>query len=113
MTFLSSKNVIPSKTSPTSVEPDELGRKIESQSNMLSSLLTELKANKKLLNDLALKARDLNLIIDGFAEIPNEDTLPYVVGLLAKFIPCFEGKMIDNALDWEFHSEMGLRAASF
>lgn len=97
VTFLSSTDVIPSKTCPTSIELEEIRKKLSAQSSLLSSLQTEIRANKKLLGGLELKSRDLNLIIDGFEEIPNEDTLTYVIALLSKFIPGLERQMIDNA----------------
>lgn len=57
----------------------------------------DLRSKNKHLESLELKSRELNLIIDGMFEIPNENTFNYVCSLLFKFIPHFDSSMIEHA----------------
>lgn len=63
----------------------------------ISLLQIEIKSNHKSLDNLEVKARGLNLILDGLSEVPNEDTLVYVGNFLAKFVPLFNRGMMDVA----------------
>lgn len=74
-----------------------LERKVYSFSNALAALQLDLDSKNKRLNNLDLKSRELNLLIDGMFELANEDTINYVCSLLSKFIPHFDRPWIDNA----------------
>lgn len=91
LVFLSSKDIVPGKTSPTRVSLAEMGKNLEFLTNWISVLLTDIKSNHKLLDNLELRSRGLNLVINRLAEKPEEDTLLYVGSLLAKFVPYLIG----------------------
>lgn len=57
----------------------------------------DVRANHRTLDNLEIKSRETNLIIDGLMEIPGEITIQHVNSFLCKFIPSFDIGMIDNA----------------
>lgn len=95
--FLSNSDNLTVKVHPLLNDINVTGKKIEQLTKWITSLQTDIQAKNKLLENLDLKSRGLNLLIDGLPEIPNEDTPSHTCGLLAKFVPQFERSMVDTA----------------
>lgn len=76
---------------------DDLNRKTDLLAKMVSMMQMDIQAKNRLLDNLDLKSRGRNLLVDGLPELYNEDTINHVTGFLSKFVPHFERHMIDNA----------------
>lgn len=74
-----------------------IDRKIEKLSNWLSSLQSQHRSKNRIIDNLELKARANNLVIDGMMENAHEDTFFEVLQLLTRFVPHFDSSHLVSA----------------
>lgn len=95
--FMTDRDV---QTAHPSVEHSDISaihRKIDSLTNWLSAFQVQQRAKNTLVDTLDLKLRANNLIIDGMAESPQEDTLFLINQFLSRFVPRFDGRNLITA----------------
>lgn len=74
-----------------------IDRKIEKLSSWLSSLQSQHKSKSRVIDNLELKSRANNLVIDGMMDSPHEDTFFEVLQLLTRFVPHFDSNHLISA----------------
>lgn len=79
--FQSNSDNLTVKVHPLLSDINVIGKKIDLLTKWITSLQTDIQAKGKILDNLDLKSRGLNLLLDGLPEIPNEDTPAYTCGL--------------------------------